>query len=111
MVSREREALEKSERLNELRSRHNKLALLLESIRDLNPSSEYEQLQKKYLREYVKLAMKKLNGMILIEEYKLQLDILNDDFQVLAEDIDMIPEENTIIDKVFITASALADVQ
>lgn len=93
MVSREREALESNERLIELRSRHDKLVLMLDKMSEIEPKTEYEKLQKKYLRDYLRHAMKKVSGMILIEESRVQMDLLNEDFQYLTQDI--MPEENT----------------
>jgi hypothetical protein len=102
MVSREREALESNERLNELRKRHDKLVLLLEKMGEIEPKTEYEQIQKKYLRDYLKLAMKKLSGMIIVEESRIQVKLLDEDFQYLAKD--MTPEVNTPTNH-FVTAA------
>lgn len=105
-MTKEREVLENSERLNELRSRHNNLVLLLEKMAEIEPKTEYEKLQKKYLRDFLKLAMKKLNGMILIEESRIQMDLLNEDFQYLVKDT--MPEVNTPTNHFVTTARYLA---
>ena len=98
MVSREREALESNERLIELRKRHDNLVLLLETMAKIEePKTDYERIQKKYLRDFLKIAMKKVSGMILIEESRVQLGLLDDDFQYLTKDI--MPEENTAINQ------------
>lgn len=94
MVSKEREALESNERLIELRKRHDNLVLLLEKMAEIEePKTDYERIQKKYLRDFLRIAMKKVSGMILIEESRVQLDLLDDDFQYLTKDI--MSEENT----------------
>ena len=106
-MTREREALEQDDVLNELKSRHSKLVLLLENMSEIVPKTEYEQLQKKYLRDYIKMAMKKLSGMIIKEESRIQMKVLNEDFQYLVKD--MTHEETTITNQFLITARFLAD--
>ena len=107
MVSKERKALECNERLIELRKRHDNLVLLLENMGQIEePKTDYERIQKKYLRDFLKIAMKKVSGMILIEESRVQLDLLDDDFQYLTKDI--MPEENTTINQFVICARYLS---
>ena len=106
MVSREREALENNERLKELKSRHDALVLMMEKMAEIEPQTEYEKLQKKYLRDFLRIAMKKVSGMILIEESRTQLDLLNEDFQYITEDI--MPEENTATNQFVVCARYLS---
>lgn len=107
MVSREREALESNERLIELRSRHDKLVLMLDKMAEIEePKTEYERIQKKYLRDFLRIAMKKVSGMILIEETHVQMDLLDEDFQYLTKDI--MPEENTTTNQFVVCARYLS---
>lgn len=107
MVSKERKALESNERLIELRKRHDNLVLLLDKMAEIEePKTEYERIQKKYLRDFLKIAMKKVSGMIIIEESRVQLGLLDDDFQYLTKDI--MPEENTPTNQFVIATRYLA---
>ena len=85
MTNREKEAIENDLLLKEYMTSYHTLIHKLQELSCISPSNEYERLEQKFLREYIKISMNKIQCLSSMREVCILCDMAEEDFRWVVD--------------------------
>lgn len=93
MTNREKEIIENDLLLKEYMKSYQTLIHKLQELSCISPSNEYERLEQRFLRDYIKVSMRKIQCLSSMREACLLSDLAEEDFRWVVDNDEL--EEST----------------